>query len=91
MSVVISIYQKSEMMGNLSFHSMHLGLSSVAKHPSLGRARGSGKLECRRDGSSESVLTVMRSRQEELRAAIVVHRFALDSRLTPAGYRPMNI
>ena len=57
----------------------------------LGGARRSGEQECRRDGSSESVFTVMRSRQEELCAAIVVHRFALDSCLTPAGYRPMNI
>lgn len=54
----------------------------------LGGAQWSGEQECRRVGSSKSVLALMRSRQEEPRAAVVVHRFALDS---PAGYRPMNI
>lgn len=91
MFLVIFIYQNSGMMGNLSFHSMHLGLSSEAKYPPLGGAQWRGEQECSRDGSSERVFTVMRSRQEELWAAIVVHRFALDSCLTPAGYSPMNI
>lgn len=54
----------------------------------LGGAQWSGQQECRRGGSSKSVLAVMRSRQEEPRAAVVVHRFALDS---PVGYRAMNI
>lgn len=66
MFLVIFIYKNSEIMGHLSFHSMHLGLSSDAKYPQLGRAQWSGEQECSRDGSSESVFTVIGSRQEEL-------------------------
>lgn len=55
-----------------------LCLSSETKYRPLGGAQWSGEQECRRDGSSKTVFTVMRSRQEELWAAAVAHRFALD-------------
>ena len=36
--LVSFIYQNSDKTGHLSFHSMHLGLTSEAKYPPLGRA-----------------------------------------------------
>ncbi len=46
----------SEKMGNLSLQSMHLDMSLEAKYPLLGGAQWSGEQECRRVGSSESVV-----------------------------------
>lgn len=41
MSVVTSVYQNGEIMGNLAFHSLYLGSSSAAfSHLPLGMARG---------------------------------------------------
>lgn len=47
MFLVIFTYQNSETMGNLSSHSVHLGLSSEAKYPPLGGAQWSGEQECK--------------------------------------------